>query len=75
MIGASPIQTSDPDRTNNLKIVNGGAVTDASMLSNPLIIYFCNGIKFSLNPVPFITLRLFFNRVISVECKCTGQRH
>ena len=44
MIGASPIQTSDPDRTNNLKIVNGGAVTDASMVSNPHIIYTCNEI-------------------------------
>ena len=73
MIGASPIHTSDPDRTNDLKIVNGGAVTDASMLSNPHIIYFCNGS--SLLPVPFITLRLFFNRVVSVECKCTGQGH
>ena len=47
MIGASPIHTSDPDRTNDLKIVNGGAVTDASMLPNPHIIYFCNGINTS----------------------------
>ena len=31
MEGASPIHASDPDRGNGLKIVNGGAVTDASM--------------------------------------------
>ena len=31
MIDASPIHASDPDRPNGLQIVNGGAVTDASM--------------------------------------------